>query len=94
MQEGKNRVYLRLDLGLANIEWIDYFKETRVHHVVDSTADHYALLVTNSFIPQSPRKRCFHFKAMWTKREDCRNIIEATWRDGINLNIGMASGLR
>lgn len=60
MQEGKNRVYLRLDRGLANTEWIDYFKETRVHHIVDSTYDHY--LVTNSFTPQLPRKRCFHLK--------------------------------
>lgn len=86
MQEGENRMYLRLDRGLATIEWIDYFKETRVHHIVDSTFDHCALLVTDSFTPQLPKKRRFHFEAMWTKMEDCRNIIEAAWRDGTNLN--------
>lgn len=48
MQEGVHRMYLRLDHALATQEWIDHFKDMRVHHLVESTSDHRALLITNS----------------------------------------------
>ena len=86
MQEGKDRVYLRLDRALATQNWIDKYKEARVHHIVDLTSDHFALLVLDSFIPQHLRKRRFHFKAMWIKKKECKDIIEAAWRNSINQN--------
>lgn len=92
IQEGEDRVYQRLDWALATIGWIDYFKDTWVYHIVDSTSDHCTLLISNSFAPQPSRKHCFHFEAMWTRREDCRDVIKACWREGANLNVpcGMA----
>ena len=48
MQEGINRTYLRLDRALATNDWISYFSGTRVVHLVDSTSDHYALLIADS----------------------------------------------
>jgi len=77
MQEGDDRVYLRLDRALTTLEWIDHYKDIRVHHLVDSTSDHCALLVCDTILIQPPRRRRFHFKAMWTKREECKNIIKA-----------------
>ncbi|XP_075655017.1 uncharacterized protein LOC142625210 [Castanea sativa] len=65
MREGDDRTYLRLDRALATIGWIDYFKDARVHHIVDSTSDHCALLISNSFALWPTRKHRFHFKAMW-----------------------------
>ena len=35
MQEGCNRILLRLDRALATSEWLEYFKDPRVHHLVD-----------------------------------------------------------
>ena len=92
MQEGEDRVYQRLDWALATIGWIDYFKDTWVYHIVDSTSDHCTLLISDSFAPQPQRKHCFHFEAMWTRREDCRDVIKACWRERANLNVpcGMA----
>ena len=46
MQEGENRMYFRLDWALATSEWMEQFKEARVYHIVDSTSDHCALLVS------------------------------------------------
>ena len=48
MQEGDNRMYLRLDRALATPDWIDYFKEVKVHHLVVSTSNHCALLITDA----------------------------------------------
>ena len=48
MQEGDDRVYLKLDRVLTTPEWIDHYKDTRVHHLVDSTSDYCALLVSDT----------------------------------------------
>ena len=48
MQEGENKIHLRLDRALANIEWIGKFEGVRVYHLVDLTLDHCALLLTHS----------------------------------------------
>ena len=48
MQEGENRIQLRIDRALANTEWIGKFEGVRVYHLVDSTSKHCALFLTNS----------------------------------------------
>ena len=77
MQEGESILLLRLDRALATPEWIDHYKNVKVHHLVESTSDHYALLLTNAAIVQKlSTKRRFQFKAMWTKRAKCKDIIQ------------------
>ena len=44
-------MYIRLDRALATSEWMEQFKEARVYHIVDSTLDHCALLVSDSYHP-------------------------------------------
>ena len=78
-------MYLRLDRALATPEWTDHYKDMRVHHLVDSTSDYCAFLVADSIAMQHPRKRRFHFEAMWTRREECREIIKAAWGEGMGL---------
>ena len=48
MQDGENRIQLRLDRALATHEWRVKFTEMRVYHLVDSTSDHCALLLNSS----------------------------------------------
>ena len=48
MQEGADRIQLRLDRAFANSEWARKFNEMRVYHLVDSTSDHSALHLTVS----------------------------------------------
>ena len=48
MQEGESRMYLRLDRALATPDWVDHFKDIKVHHVVDSTSDHCVLLISDN----------------------------------------------
>ena len=50
MQEGESRMYIRLDRDLATPEWIAHYKDIKVHHLVESTSDHYALLITDATV--------------------------------------------
>ena len=86
MQEGRHRMYLRLDCALVTQKWIDNFRDMRVYHLVETTSDHCALLITDSFAPQSSQKRRFQFEAMWTRREDCRDVIKEAWTGSVRAN--------
>ena len=96
MQDCRHRMYLRLDPALVTLDWVDHYKDVRVHHLVESVSDHCALLITNSIVSQSPQKRRFQFEAMWTRRDECRDIIRTTWIDSVNLYspTGMVVGLK
>ena len=49
MQERENIIYLRLDRALTTTKWKNAYKDVKVHHMVDSTSDHCALLITDAF---------------------------------------------
>lgn len=95
MQEGSNRVYLRLDRAFANSKCFNIFKDARVYHLAKSTSNHCLLRITNSCSLPPTRKCRLHFEAMWAKREDYQEITEATWNGGNSLNTpeGIASNL-
>jgi len=76
MQGGENKVYLRLDKAFANSEWTAKFGGMKAHHLVDSTSDHSALLISDSTIQRQNRVKRFHIKAMWAKNAKCKTIIE------------------
>lgn len=82
MQEGENRISLRLDRALATSVWLSHFGETRVHHLVESTSDHCILTISGSSGQIHRGKRRFHLEALWVKRDDCREIIESAWYSG------------
>ena len=56
MQGGERRMYMRLDRALATPEWIDHYKNTKVHHLVESTSDHCALLITDATVQKYPNR--------------------------------------
>ena len=82
MKEGNQRISLHLDMAFATSEWLEFFKNPKVHHLAKSTFDHCILAISDSS-PQVHRgKRRFHFEATWAKRDDCREIIDSTWNSG------------
>ena len=85
-QEGKNRVYLRLDRALATQDWLEHFPRVRVQHLEDTTSDHCPILLTNSNNTHGRGKRRFFFEAIWAKRSDCKELIEEVWRANANLH--------
>lgn len=87
MQKGENRIQLRLYRALANIVWIEKFEGVRVYHLINSTSDHCGLLLTNSPPQRVSNVKHFHFEALWTKNEECRDIIESSWGMGVDLSM-------
>ncbi|XP_023914218.1 uncharacterized protein LOC112025766 [Quercus suber] len=91
MQDGENRIYLRLDRALANLEWLGKFGGMKAYHVVDSTFDHCALLISDSTTQCQPRAKRFHFEALWTKNAECKTIIENSW--GMDSDLSTSEGV-
>ena len=91
MQDGENRIYLRLDRALANLEWIEKLGGMKAHHVVDLTSDHCALLISDSTTQRQIRAKHFHFEAMWTKNAECKTIIENSW--GMDFDLSTPEGV-
>nr|POF02450.1 hypothetical protein CFP56_28059 [Quercus suber] len=91
----RDRIYLHLDRAFANSDWIHKFSNRKVHHVTDSTSDHYILRITDSRAPPPLRKCRFHFEVLWAKRDDCHGIVEAAWNSGCISNSpeGIATNL-
>ena len=83
LQEGDNRVYLRLDRAFATNDQINMFNGTRVLHLVDLTSDHCALLIADTIAVQPPQKHRFHFEETWTKKE-CKEIIKNAWEGSLH----------
>ena len=88
-------MYLRLDRALATLDWVDHDKEVKVHHLVESTFDHYALLITDANVVQKyPNRRKFQFEAIWTRREESKDNIQGVWDGSQELNSPMGIAAR
>ena len=89
-QEGVDRVYLRLDHAFATLDWLEHFCNLIVHHLMNTTSDHCPLPLTEASSLRRSKERRFHFKALWTTKADCKEVIEEVWNSGSNL--GTSSG--
>lgn len=77
---GDQRTLLHLDRMLANDEWIEMFPKAKVHHVSMSASNHYFLAMLLKKKQHGNRgKKLFSFEAMWTREEECKEIIELAW---------------
>ena len=58
------------------MEWLQYFHNIKVHHLTDTTSDHSPLLLAETSTIGRRRNRRFFFEAIWTRRADCKEVIE------------------
>ena len=96
MKEGSDRILPCLDRAFATSKWLDHFKDQSMHHLVESTSDHCILITIDSPRSGYKRNRRFHFEAIWTKRDDCKAVIDAAWCSGTLATTpeGIASNLQ
>ena len=78
---GGQNVWIRLDRGVASVEWILRFLTARIHHLDDFHSDHKPLLLCSDFeFKRFYRKgRPFCFEAMWLKYNSCEGVIWESW---------------
>ncbi|XP_057248295.1 uncharacterized protein LOC130590250 [Beta vulgaris subsp. vulgaris] len=100
-QGGDHNLQERLDRFLANSQWQTKFGHSYVTHLEKRRSDHLPILLSiRTKLPQSGKKRnkrLFRFEEMWTREEECGEVIAANWRKGGDaaVNVGrIASDLR
>ena len=74
---GEQNVWIRLDRGMATIEWILRFPTSRIHHLDAFHSNHKPILLcSGSELRRFYRKgRTFQFEAMWLKDNSCDKVI-------------------
>ena len=92
----EERISLRLDRVLATTEWKEKYRDAKVFHVVESTSDHCAIILTNQQGRRRRKTRRFHFEAIWVRHEKCREIIQESWKDhaGLQSSSELINGLK
>ena len=77
---GDQRTLLQLDRMVANEECIKIFPEAKVHNVSMLASDHCLLVLLLKHNHYSKRgKKHFFFEEMWTREEECKEVIEMAW---------------
>ena len=89
------RIRLRLDTVLSTADWMELYRTSKVFHIVDSTSEHCALLLTDQQASPNRGKRQFHFEAAWIRYEKCKEIIQEVWKNhsGLHSSSGLVEGL-
>ena len=80
---GDQNVWVRLDRGLAMVEWMLRFTTCRIHHLDAFHSDHKPILL----IFDSEQKRFYckgrplRFEAMWLKDNSCEEVVKNLWQE-------------
>ena len=81
-RDEQDRVYVRLDRGVANQELYDLFPHFEVHHLSFSNSDHMAIgvrLRRQSQFQIGMYKKQFRFEEARVKDEGCEDAITNAW---------------
>lgn len=77
-RRGHSLTEKRLDRGICNEEWLDFWYTTSYCTLVRSKSDHFPLLlVANKAVSTFPSS--FKFHKMWIQHSDCRRLIQEVW---------------
>ena len=84
-RSGDQNVCIRLDKGVALVEWILKFPSSQIHHLEAFHSNHKPILLyTDSEFKLFYKKGCpFRFEAMWIKDNSCEGIIKDSWGTGL-----------
>uniref|UniRef100_A0A7N2LPP4 Uncharacterized protein n=1 Tax=Quercus lobata TaxID=97700 RepID=A0A7N2LPP4_QUELO len=86
-RDEQDRVYVRLDCGVANQEWYDLFPHFEVHHLSFANSDHMAIgvqLRRQSQFQFGMYKKRFRFEEAWVKDEGYGDTIANAWSVSFN----------
>ena len=78
---GAHNVWIRLDRGVAIVEWMLRFPTSWIHHLDAFHSDHKPILLcSDSKLKRFYRwGRPFRFEAMWAKDDSCEKAIKYSW---------------
>ena len=81
-RSGDQNIWIRLDRGVATVEWILRFPTTRIHHLDCFHSYHKTIILCmDSELNRFYRKsRPFQFEAMWLKDSTCEEVVRNSWK--------------
>lgn len=69
-----------LDRAIASTDWSDMYTQAKVLNILATTSDHSALFLELKGRPMRTVGRKFKFESAWLLDPQCREIVEASWR--------------
>ncbi|XP_042964722.1 uncharacterized protein LOC122298944 [Carya illinoinensis] len=80
-REGRAFIKERLDRAFGNSSWPNLFESSIVQVLPVLTSDHAPLLIHcfNSQEERLEHKKLSRYEAFWSKKQECRDIIQRTW---------------
>lgn len=80
---GNQNVWVRLDRGVAIVDWILHFSTARIHHLETFHLDHRPIiLISDSEQKRFYRKgRPFRFEAIWLQDTTCEEVVVNSWAE-------------
>ncbi|CAL8992515.1 unnamed protein product [Prunus brigantina] len=77
--QGDGNVKLRLDIMVANGDFVRLFPEVATHHLNSLVSDHLPLLLYLRPSTWSRKHKRFLFEELWTTIEGCQDVISHAW---------------
>ena len=74
-----NTTWVRLDRGVANIEWLNRFHAARVEHVNVTNSDHKCIHMQWDCPFVKRHRKPFRFEEMWLEDRGCEELVRETW---------------
>ncbi|XP_050290036.1 uncharacterized protein LOC126728215 [Quercus robur] len=86
---GDQNTWIRLDRGVATVDWVFRFLAFHIHHLDAFHSDQKPLLLcSDSEFKRFYKKGCpFRFEAMWLKDNTCEEVIKQSWEGESDPNI-------
>ena len=88
-QGGEANLQERLDRFVANAAWRNKYENSYVTHLEKRQSDHLPLMVSirKKLGPNKvkQRRKVFRFEELWTREEECGDIIKEMWRQGADI---------
>ncbi|KAF9598151.1 hypothetical protein IFM89_025591 [Coptis chinensis] len=81
-QNGRHRIWERIDRMMANEGWSSRFSGCRVHHVLATSSDH-KFLILKLLQDRVTVRRPFRFEIMWVQHEGCQEQIRNAFHNEV-----------
>ncbi len=71
--------WVRLDRGVANIEWLTRYHAAQVEHVDVTNSDHKCLCMYWERPPPKRHRKPFRFEEIWLEDTGCEETVQESW---------------
>lgn len=74
----------RIDRVLVSSEWMEFYPLCLLTHEPLIGSDHTPLLLNTE--PSQPRSKKFRFETMWTRSDQCEDLLKQNWKQDSDSN--------